>query len=201
MKAHSLMMLLFLVASSSLAQRPYTEKQVIAYAKAIDVKTLDPSLSSQRLEDWLQSGPPRAHIWYWSMEDTCDLKPDSASVDYPLCARIGFSRSGEGGFFLVQVGTIRKGIIGRPQLYGDIGVGEVNSFVMTGTAERLSDLPSLLDQPPITDGVRKLFEEIVAQHPIGIPTGAEKTAIWPFLSKRLTEQLQTAQACEEEDTL
>jgi hypothetical protein len=68
---------------------------VIAYAKSIDVKTLDPSLLSQRLEDWLQSGPPYVHIWYWSMEDTCDLKPGSSSVDYPLCARIGFSRNGE----------------------------------------------------------------------------------------------------------
>src|SRR5258708_757477 len=34
---------------------PYTEKQVIAYAKSIDVKTLDPSLPSQRL-DLTQNG-------------------------------------------------------------------------------------------------------------------------------------------------
>jgi hypothetical protein len=195
MKVCFLPMLSLLVASSSPAQLPYTGTQVIAYAKSIDVKTLDPSLPSQRLEDWLQSGPPHAHIWSWRVEDTCDLKPDSPTEDYPICARIGFSRNGEGGFFLVQAGTSRKGIVGRPQLYGDVGVVE-QGWVMTGSAERLSDLPALLDQPPVADGVRKLYEEIVAHHPIGIPAGGEKVTIWPLLSERLTEQLQSAQACQ-----
>lgn len=192
-------MLSLLVASSCPAQLRYTEKQVIAYAKSIDVRTLDPSLPSQRLEDWLQSGPPHAQIWSWRADDTCDLKPDSPSEDYPLCARIAFSRNGEGGFFLVRVGTTNKGIVGRPQLYGGIGVFEVGSgMVITGSTERLSDLPALLDQPVITDGVWKLYEEIVAHHPIGIPEGREEAAILPLLSKRLTEQLQTAQACEKD---
>jgi hypothetical protein len=56
MKVYFLAMLSLLVASSSPAQLPQTETQVIAYAKSIDVKTLNSSLSSQRLEDWLQSG-------------------------------------------------------------------------------------------------------------------------------------------------
>ena len=38
----------------------------------------------------------------------------------------------------------------------------------------------------------------MARHPIGIPAGAEKVTIWPLLSKKLTGQLQTAQACEED---
>lgn len=197
MKAYFVATLSLLVASSCPAQLRYTEKQVIAYAKSIDVKTLDPSLPSQRLEDWLQSGPPHAHIEYWRVADTCDLKPDSPSEDYPLCARIGFSRNGEGGFFLVQVGTTNKGIVGRPQLYGGVGVWE-GVFVLTGGSERLSDLPALLDQPAVTGGVQKLYEEIVAHHPVGIPAGTEKAAISPLLSKRLAEQLQTAQACEED---
>jgi hypothetical protein len=46
--------------------------------------------------------------------------------------------------------------------------------------------------------VRQLYEEIVAHHPIGIPSGAEMAAIRPFLSKRLAEQLQTAKACQED---
>jgi len=199
MKAFFVATLSLLVASSSAAQLPYTEEQVIAYAKSIDVNTLDPSLVSLRLEDWLRSGPPHAHIGYWSMDATCDLKPDSPSADYPLCARVGFSRNGEGGFFLVQVGTTNKGIVGRPQLYNGIGVFEVGSgVVMTGSAERLSDLPALLDQPAVTDAVRKLYVEIVSHHLIGIPAGAEKAAILPLLSERLAEQLQTARACEEE---
>lgn len=37
----------------------YHEKQVIAYAKGVDVAELDPSLRSQRLGDWLDAGPAR----------------------------------------------------------------------------------------------------------------------------------------------
>jgi hypothetical protein len=190
-------MLSLLVASSSFSQLPYTQEQVIAYAKSIDVHTLDPSLPSQRLEDWLQTGPPHAHIWIWIVADTCDLKPGDQDVDYPLCAKVRFGRAGENGEFLVQVGTIRSGIVGTPKLYTNVAVYE-GVFVMTGGSERLSDLPALLDQPAVTGVVEDLYSEIVSRHPIGIPVGAEMTTIRPFLSKRLAEQLQTAQACQED---
>lgn len=202
MKACLLTVLSLLVASSSLAQRPYTEKQVIDYAKSIDVKTLDPSLSSQRLEDWLQSGPPRAHTLTWIVEDTCWNRPFK-DEDYPLCAKIEVSRNEQSGWFLIQIGTLHKGIVGPPHLY-DFGIAIIDEegpgVNQTGYAERLSDLPGLLDQhqAPIIDGVRKLYKEIVAHHPIGIPAGAEKATIWPLLSKKLTGQLQAAQACEED---
>jgi hypothetical protein len=197
MKACFLAMLSLLAASTSPAQLPYTKEQVIAYAKSIDVQMLDPSLPSQRLEDWLQTGPPRAHIWSWRVSDTCDLKPDDPNVDYPLCSKVTFSRDGENGQFLMQVGTFRSGIVGRPQLHYGVGVWE-GVLVLTGSAERLSDLPALLDQPAVTGGVQKLYEEIVSHHPIGISTGAEMAVIRPFLSNRLTEQLQSAQACQDD---
>jgi hypothetical protein len=197
MKAYFVATLSLLVASSCHAQLRYTEKQVIAYAKSIDVRTLDPSLPSQRLEDWLITGPPHAHIWHWIVADTCDLKPDDQDVDYPLCAKVRFGRKGENGEFLVQVGTIRSGIVGAPKLYYGVAVYEA-VFVITGSSERLSDLPTLLDQPVVTGGVQKLYSEIVARHPIGIPAGAEMSAIRPYLSKRLADQLQTAQACQDD---
>ena len=203
MKAYFVATLSLLAALSSPAQLPYTEKQVIDYAKSIDVSTLDPSLPSQRLEDWLQSGPPHAHIGYWIVADTCDLK--DPEVPYPLCARISFYREGQNGshygqqgYLLVQVGNSKDGIVGRPQLfYPSTGVWE-GMMVMTGDAERLSELPTLLDQPAVTGGVQRLYEEVVAHHPVGIPAGAEMAKLRPFLSKRLAEQLQTAQACEED---
>jgi len=197
MKACFLAMLSLVVVSYSLAQLPYTQEQVIEYAKSIDVHMLAPSLPSQHLEDWLQSGPPHAHIWSWRVADTCDLKPDNPNVDYPLCAKVTFGRDGENGQFLVRVGTSRSGIVGRPQLYYGVGVWE-GVFVITGSSERLSDLPALLDQPAVTGGVQKLYEEIVAHHLIGIPTSAEIVVIRPFLSNRLAEQLQTAQACQDD---
>ncbi len=125
MKVYIVAMLSFLAASSSAARILYTEEQVIVYAKSIDVGTLDPSLPSERLEHWLKSGPPHVHIYSWLVADTCNLKPVSPNEDYPLCARIAFGRNGVKGFFLVQVGTTGKGIVGPPQLYGGIDFVEM----------------------------------------------------------------------------
>jgi hypothetical protein len=69
---------------------------------------------------------------------------------------------------------------------------------MTGGAEKLSELPALLDQPAFAHGVEQLYGEIVTRHPIGIPAGEDMATIRPFLSKRLAEQLQTAKACQED---
>jgi hypothetical protein len=92
---------------------------------------------------------------------------------------------------------LRRGIVGRPQLFIGVGVWE-GFYVSTGRSERLSDLPALLDQPAVTGAVEKLYEEIVAHHPIGIPTSAQIAVIRPFLSNRLAERLQTAQACQDD---
>jgi len=193
---------MLLVASSSVAQLPYTEKQVIAYSKSIDVKTLDPSLPSQRLEDWLQTSVPHPQTLVWLVENTCWQKP-VANEDYPLCAHIRIIHNGQWAEFLVQIGTLHKGIVGLPTLSwygGGITIREDGMGSTTGYGERLSDLPGLLSQPnlPIIAGVRKLYEEIVADHPIGIPAGTVKMTILPLLSKRLAGQLQTAQACQED---
>ena len=197
MKACFALTLWLLAAISASAQASFTDQQVIDYAKSIDVQTLDPSLPSQRLEDWLQSGPPHVQIGYWEVAGTCDLKPDLPGDDYPLCAKVRFQRGGQQGVFLVQVGMSSEGIVGRPEIYEKIGVFE-GMFVRTGTAERLSELPALLDQPVVTGGVEKLYQEIVAHHPLGIPTGAEMATLRPFLSKRLTQQLQSARACQDD---
>lgn len=122
MKACLLALLPFLAASISTPSPRYTEEEVVAYAKSIDVRMLDPSLPSRRLEDWLQSGAAHAHISDWSVAETCDLKPDDPNADYPLCAKVMFSRGGEHGEFLTQVGTSRSGVSGRPQLYGGVSV-------------------------------------------------------------------------------
>lgn len=208
MKAFSLLMvLLFLCAHHCTAQRSTSlkqavaahdkaEKNEVAYVKAIDVTTLDPSLPSQSLESWLHAGPPHVDLARWQLDETCDLKPDSDD-DYPRCVRIGFERGGQSGWILILIGTLKKGIIGPPQLYEPIGVFQ-EPFVNTGVAERLSGLPDLLDQPIVTSGVDDLFGKIVARHPIGIPTGEDKVALWPLLSKRLTKQLETAQGCQDD---
>ena len=138
MKAFFLAMLPLLITSSLHAQLPLTEEQAIEYSKSIDVKMLDPSLPSERLEDWLRSGPPHVEFLRWQSDNTCDNKPGTdLDTDYPRCVRVVFERSGQGGFLLVHIGTLRKGIIGPPQLYQGIGVWEP-AFVQTGSTEQLS---------------------------------------------------------------
>lgn len=44
--------------------------------------------------------------------------------------------------------------------------------------------------------VRKLYDQVIARHPLGIPKGLDRAAIWPLLGKQLTQRLETAQACE-----
>ena len=195
-------MLSLFVVSCCLAQLPYTQEKVIAYAKSVNVNTLDSSLPSQRLEDWLETGPPHVHT-SWIVADSCDLK--DPEVPYPLCARVSFyregqkgNRYGQQGFFLVQVGNSRDGVAGQPKLfYPSIDVWEP-VMIVTGGSGRLSGLSSLLDQPVAADGVQKLFKEIVIHHPIGIPVGAEMITIRPYLGSRLATRLQTAQACQDD---
>jgi hypothetical protein len=46
--------------------------------------------------------------------------------------------------------------------------------------------------------VRNLYQQIILRKPLGIPKGADKAAIWPFLSKRLINELDAAQSCEDD---
>jgi hypothetical protein len=206
-KTYSLVIVLFICACSSSAQRSAAEKQAaaaydkaekddVAYVKALDVKTLDTSLPSEGLEDWLKSGPPHTDFLKWMLDDTCDNRP-YLDNDYPRCVRIAFGRGDQSGYSLVLIGTLKKGIIGPPRLYEFIGVQQ-EPFVQSGWTERLSGLPSLLDQPVVTGSVNGLYQRIVERHPIGIPAGADKAALWPFLSQRLIQQLDIEQACQDD---
>lgn len=186
-----------LVCVSAAAQRRYTDTQVIAYAKSIDVKTLDPTLPSERLDDWLQNGPPHAQI-EWDVSSTCDNKPWK-NEEYPLCAKVWFKRDGQAGSLLVEVGTNHKGIRGQPQLYnGILGWEDGGGWIMTGGAEKLAGLPGLLDEPAYAHVVGELYEQIIARHPIGAPEGKNMAAIRPLLSVRLAGELEAARKCEAE---
>jgi hypothetical protein len=48
------------------------------------------------------------------------------------------------------------------------------------------------------DVVQKLYREVVALHPLGVPYGAAKMAIWPLLSKRLVKVFETRNACDQD---
>ncbi len=46
--------------------------------------------------------------------------------------------------------------------------------------------------------VQQMYSQVVERRPLGIPTDADKAVIWPFLSKRLVQTLETAKACEDD---
>jgi hypothetical protein len=48
------------------------------------------------------------------------------------------------------------------------------------------------------DAVRVLYTHITKYRPIGIPEGRAKNALWPLLSKRLVQQLDGLQACNDD---
>jgi hypothetical protein len=49
-------------------------------------------------------------------------------------------------------------------------------------------------QPAVV--VQKLYDAVVTHHPLGVPYGASKTAIWPLLSTRLITAFETRNACD-----
>src|SRR5262249_40576339 len=113
MKVLYVMILLSLAAGLASAKRRTTEKDVISYAKSLDVSKLDSTLRSQHLDKWLRSGPARLDTVEWEMSN-CDLKPDPGDTDAPLCAKFRFTRGAVSGWGLINVGTFRMGISGPP---------------------------------------------------------------------------------------
>jgi len=60
-----------------------------------------------------------------------------------------------------------------------------------GQAAHQSDPPN---QPQAL--TRSLYQQVIARHPIGIPRGADMTAIAPYLSTTLLHRINLAYACE-----
>jgi hypothetical protein len=142
MKPQWLMIALLLVPSSLIAQARYTEQQVVNYGKALDVAKLDPTLSSQRLDEWLRSGPAHLYKITWEMSD-CDLMgSDDPKYVAPLCVKVRLARGDAGGWVLITIGTFRDGIKGTPHV-DQIFLGSDNGD--EPISNKLSDLPRLLD--------------------------------------------------------
>jgi hypothetical protein len=144
----SILLLLSLSAPLTWGQKmaKATEQRIISYAKALDVSKLDPSLSSQRLDQWLRFGPAHLDTVTWEMNG-CDLKPDFSNPNYvePLCAKVRFKRGNCWGWAIITVGTFRNGISGQPHLeYIFATVG--SNYDHTPESSKLLDLPRLLEE-------------------------------------------------------
>lgn len=117
MKARALLAILLVIAFSVHASDTADEQHLIDYGKTINVKQLDPSLSSQHLDAWLHSEQLHFESLQWEVSPDCDLKPEGTSTyDQPLCVRFVFKKGEVGGWGMIQVGLRRKGITGSPHL-------------------------------------------------------------------------------------
>ena len=123
-----------------------SDADLVRYAKRIDVRGLDSSLGSRRLEDWLLSGPPHLKTLEWQKSD-CDIKPDGPEPreGWPLCVKVIMRRSEAPGWLVLMIGTTKAGIQGPPRLrYGVLirkTATTLGPFVDVG---RLSNLPQVI---------------------------------------------------------
>jgi hypothetical protein len=123
---------------------PGWHEEVIPYAKAIDVATIDQRLPKKRLDKWLIEvfGPTAKVAWSASQ---CDLKLDFAepSEGYPLCAEVQAVLPKKKVTVQVLVGTLRKGIVGKPSLHAAY-VLDIPKVQPQSVEHGLADLPGLL---------------------------------------------------------
>jgi hypothetical protein len=66
-----------------------------------------------------------------------------------------------------------------------------NHTIMSETSQGHSNAPQ-----SALDAVRVFYTYITKYQPLGIPYGHTKKALWPLLSKRLVQELDSLQACE-----
>ena len=136
--------ILLMLPGTLTAKQRVTAQQVVRYVKALDVTKLDSTLPSQRLDEWLRSGPAHIESEQWEMSD-CDRKPDFSDPKgvAPLCAKVRFVRGNARGWLIIRVGTFRDGIRGIPTLdYIFIDSDKVSA----PDSAKLSDLPGLLEK-------------------------------------------------------
>ena len=119
-----------LLLGTSHGKHLQSTRTVVAYARSLDVATLDHGLSSQPLAQWLER---EAHLRNvnWSVSNCCDCDTD----DGRLCVRFAFDDDGVQGVGIVKLGSRKHGIEGSPHLES-LEVGPVWDPNM-----KLSELP------------------------------------------------------------
>lgn len=184
--------------------RSSADEEEIAFAKDVDVHQLDPSLPSQRLEDWLKSASLHVNHIGWAAHKCNINEGHDGATPNPnrgLCAGVWFQHGNARADIHVS-----KNVSDSPRVKYIGVVDKDNGILMpllgnqdpVSDSDRLSDLPRLLDEQSVIDVTRTLYDFVVVHHPLGIPQGADKMRINPLLSKRLKIQLATAESCQQD---
>ena len=118
---------------------------ILAYAKALDVAQLDPSLASGRLEDWLRSGPARGADVEWHIAPDCPRASGASVVTGSrLCVAFSFKRPGVVAWGVVAVGTVESGVVGSPRFEYATAGSEGGSDPRR--VSRLSEFPRVVSE-------------------------------------------------------
>ncbi len=139
-----LLLLTLLAVVSASAQS--TEQLAIERARTTLVYTFDKSLPKISLEDFLNQATKNGTL-SWESNDCGEQSGDpevDSQRDIPICAQATLkAANGRTVYVSVAVGTVHKGISGRPELY-DVSLVQPDQ---SSDSVQLRDLPSELNRP------------------------------------------------------
>ena len=169
MRRYSLLLSILLTAVLCAAPKPdVTEAHLVKYARQVNIADLDVALRSAELGQWLVSGPPHIERVEWSESD-CDIKPDypEPKDGYPLCVKGRLARRNMWGWLVLTVGTVRRGVSGRPQLrYVMMTTPALARRGQFRQVKKLSELPMLISDVAKADEAARSLSPPIRQPPV-----------------------------------
>ena len=137
------------------------DKDMLNYARTLDVHSLDATLPAMGLENWLRSLPGVENL-VWEISPSCELKEtepvSSNENDYATCVKFVFtpgwgskSHPDAWAYGLIKVGTALKGITGSPQFdrfgfFDSVDFERHPSYEPTFDDTKLSDIARALTE-------------------------------------------------------
>lgn len=136
------------------ARRDARNQRLIAFAKKVNVRELDPALSQRSFEQWLDDIVGSAAQRRWEVNDCGEQTGGGDSVDVPLCAEVAITLPGKRTLSIsVVVGTSRKGRTGRAEFWWAIVTESDRSQVWL---KKLSAVPAALAHAPKVPPSRRI---------------------------------------------
>ncbi len=144
----------FLLASGAwvnFPQRNSADLEIVRYAKALDVATLDSALPHRQLEEWLRLGPPRVEVRQWEISPNCGEKAGNSDGAMPLCVAVSYGRGNVSGIVMIVVGVVNKAPAGLTTLKYAIAsprnqAASEGSELSSETTTALSEFPRILNE-------------------------------------------------------
>jgi hypothetical protein len=123
--------------------KPTLEQRVVATAKQVSAKALDPELPEQPFADWFQSVVGKDTKVEWESNDCGEQTgdPKTTPADPPICGQASAKLSGARTVtVMIAVGSYRKGVTGDPAVFF-VGIDVENTFE---PVDKLHQLPAAL---------------------------------------------------------